>query len=283
MLGSLLVGLAIAGPLAAVALFVLARRGWLSPPAFNRSPARPTRIGLIDVAIAFALFILGGVAASVLMPLIAPGDAAAASPEALATTALVGQVFAQGPVVALALYRAAASPGGLGAWGLPARPLEVARDAGRGGLLLLALIPIVIAVNILFLVAMLLAGHTPPATGHQMLDAMRNAPPDTLAALLLSAIVIAPILEEVIFRGLLQTALLRALGDARRWAVVGVAAAVFMLAHGSVPWHAWPALFLVGLILGTAYERWGSLWAVIIAHMGFNAFNCALVMIMPEG
>ena len=104
---------------------------------------------------------------------------------------------------------------------------------------------------------------------------------DVILGLMLSAIVIGPLLEEVLFRGLLQTWLLTVFGrsGAGRWATLGVAAALFGLTHlGATSWHALPGLMALGLVLGWLYERTGSLWPGVLAHAGFNVINVAMVL-----
>jgi len=88
-----------------------------------------------------------------------------------------------------------------------------------------------------------------------------------------SAIVVAPICEEVIFRGYLYGAAKRYCGP------VGAAlstALVFSAAHASLV--ALLPLALFGLLLAWLYERAGSLWAPIAAHACFNAATVVLVM-----
>ena len=86
-------------------------------------------------------------------------------------------------------------------------------------------------------------------------------------ALWIGAVVIAPVAEEVFFRGLLQTFLVRAFG--RRWPAIVAAAVLFSLAHLSSPYHI-PALVVLAVMLGYAYERTGSLVSPIIIHAAFN-------------
>jgi membrane protease YdiL (CAAX protease family) len=86
-------------------------------------------------------------------------------------------------------------------------------------------------------------------------------------ALWIGAVVIAPVAEEVFFRGLLQTFLVRVLG--RRWPAIVVAAVLFSLAHLSSPHHI-PALVVLAVMLGYAYERTGSLVSPILIHAAFN-------------
>ena len=83
----------------------------------------------------------------------------------------------------------------------------------------------------------------------------------------MGAAVIAPVAEEFFFRGMLQTVLLNTFKS--RWAAIMVASAVFAAIHFSQP-HAIPALFVLAVIMGYAYERTGSLIPPIAIHALFN-------------
>jgi len=100
---------------------------------------------------------------------------------------------------------------------------------------------------------------------------------DDLAFLVLmrfSAIVVAPICEEVVFRGYLY-------GVAKRYCgpLAGAlcSALIFSAAHASLA--ALLPLALFGLLLAWLYERTGSLWAPIAAHACFNAATVVVLMI----
>lgn len=93
--------------------------------------------------------------------------------------------------------------------------------------------------------------------------------PDTLAnkILLFTAIaLVAPLLEELLFRGLLQNALGHRLPV---WAAILGAAALFGLVHMDL--YAFPALMAMGAVFGLLYHVTGSLRVTIIAHMVNNA------------
>ena len=86
----------------------------------------------------------------------------------------------------------------------------------------------------------------------------------------------APLQEELIFRGLLQTAAMRALaapGPATPRAgiaAVAIAATLFALAHLAVgPWTAVAAL-VPGLLAGELRRRSGSLVPAVVIHAVFN-------------
>ena len=93
------------------------------------------------------------------------------------------------------------------------------------------------------------------------------ADPAVTAALWLAAAVLAPVAEELFFRGILQTVLAGLLRN--RWAAIGWTALAFGLVHLNQP-QAVPALFVMGVFLGFAYERTGALWAPVVIHVAFN-------------
>lgn len=86
-----------------------------------------------------------------------------------------------------------------------------------------------------------------------------------LVALVLLVAVGAPIMEELIYRGLVQQSLQSRFDD---MLAVVMAAAFFGLIH-FVPIE-FPGLFAFGLVLGVCFQRTGRLGCSIIAHMSFN-------------
>ncbi len=93
--------------------------------------------------------------------------------------------------------------------------------------------------------------------------------------MLLLAGVVAPIVEEVFFRGLVY-GWLRA--HAPLFIAVLLSAAIFAVAH-VVPILI-PALFVVGIILALAYELSGSLWLSILLHGLQNSLAVTLIFIL---
>ncbi len=96
------------------------------------------------------------------------------------------------------------------------------------------------------------------------------------------AVVLAPIFEELLFRGMLQTAILRAFG--RPWAAILVASACFAAIHtvGSInmPWYGVAAIFVLSIGLGIAFERTKRIGVPILMHVLFNAGNVAITLMM---
>ena len=83
------------------------------------------------------------------------------------------------------------------------------------------------------------------------------------------AIVVVPVFEEMLFRGLLQTMIRSYLQ--RTWAAIFITSAIFASVHANAG-H-WPALFVLSVCMGYAYEKSGSLYRAIFIHMLFNAIN----------
>lgn len=96
-----------------------------------------------------------------------------------------------------------------------------------------------------------------------------------IAILILVAVVGAPLVEELVYRGLLQGALGRSLKQWRGWLALVLVAAFFALVHFSPV--EFPGLFLVGLVLGICALRTGRLGMGIITHAAFNATALVLV------
>jgi membrane protease YdiL (CAAX protease family) len=92
---------------------------------------------------------------------------------------------------------------------------------------------------------------------------------------LLSIVVLAPLIEETLFRGLLQTFIRKHLGP--KQAIV-ITAACFSLFHFSIGQGIGNisiilSLFLLALFLGFTYEKRGSLFASVILHATFNSVS----------
>lgn len=95
----------------------------------------------------------------------------------------------------------------------------------------------------------------------------RAEPTGMIILLWAGAVVIAPIAEELFFRGLLQTLLVRLVRS--RWLAICLASLSFGAVHFQQP-HAIPALVVLALLLGYAYERTGSVLPPILIHALFN-------------
>jgi membrane protease YdiL (CAAX protease family) len=86
------------------------------------------------------------------------------------------------------------------------------------------------------------------------------------ALAMLATVVLAPLAEELVFRGVVLGAI------EERWgtrAAVWGSAAVFAATHLSP--YVIPPIFVFGLLLGEFYVRTRTLWATVLAHAAFNA------------
>lgn len=92
--------------------------------------------------------------------------------------------------------------------------------------------------------------------------------PAALIALAVLAVVGAPIVEEIAFRGLLLGALLKR--GVPGWLAVGISAAVFAGFHFEP--QRLPLLLVTGIVLGEVRRRTGSTAAAIVAHAVNNSF-----------
>jgi uncharacterized protein len=119
------------------------------------------------------------------------------------------------------------------------------------------------------------------APQQQALDDAAVGGLDALLAVVL-AVLIAPVLEELVFRGALHGALRSRVG-VRPAAVVS--SAVFALIHLEIVTSS-PAflvqLFLLGLVFVWLYERTGNLVAPVAAHLVFNAISIAIAYAAPQ-
>ncbi len=96
-------------------------------------------------------------------------------------------------------------------------------------------------------------------------------------AAILHTVIAAPAVEELVFRGVIQSRLERAMPT---WAAVVIQAALFGLVHGQ-PIQIGYA-FVIGLAYGWMRHRAGSILPVVAAHMVFNGMNIPLNVLAGE-
>ncbi len=86
-----------------------------------------------------------------------------------------------------------------------------------------------------------------------------------------ATVLAAPLVEEIVFRGLVYTRLCRGM---HRFFAALISAIVFGLVHGTLL-HLFYTIPM-GLILCLFYEKYRSLWAPILLHMSFNLAGSVL-------
>ena len=200
-------------------------------------------------------------------------------PVVLVWSGIVGQLAG---LAVLGIANFSFRPGGLGRLGLP---LQSFRPGVRAGLIgVCCVIPAMFCVAVgTETVWRVIHFEHPPK--HELLTAMDKAGSLQLRILaIISAVVIAPVFEELLFRGHLQTLLRRSFTERREpdgrvcvhdtpgriWLGILFASGAFTWIHD--PWT-YPPIFFLAICLGYIYERTGSLWAPIVVHAAFNAIS----------
>ena len=157
--------------------------------------------------------------------------------------------------------------------------------AGAGSMILSVTVGIPAAVvfqglNNLLIYGLVKAGVTlpdpTPALSLSATDLLRQSWP-TLVLILLVGILLPGIMEELLFRGVLQASL-------RSTGAIGIAifwqAAAFSLFHVDGLYLLSP--FLAGLLLGFIRYRCGSLWLAMLTHASLNLSLIALTPLLPR-
>jgi len=207
----------------------------------------------------------------------APTTAPALSPE---RRVVAGATSAAAGIAVMLLGHRVARDGGLRRIGMGLVQLPRGTAAGAVGAILAVPVTFASAVLTQWLWNALSIEH-PGA--HELLTIFGDEPSRALRALIiLSAIVLAPMYEEMLFRGHVQTMLVAAFskltgrdGAAPRWLAILVTAGFFAVVHPA--WMA-PPIFVLAIALGYTYEKTANLWAPIVMHSLFNLVSVLLFL-----
>lgn len=190
------------------------------------------------------------------------GDALPTNDQIIASAA--GQALAVCGLLAIGAIRL---PGGWAGWGLDfARGLK---RLGQAVLIYVAFWPVCFGIMHLTLafVRVFDAGFE-PREHSTILTLLSDAFPANLRFLtVFTALILAPVTEELLFRGILQPVLVSAARNP--WAGIVLAGTAFGLLHAPLA-HTVPALAMFGCVLGYLYARTGSLLLPILLHVIFN-------------
>jgi len=114
--------------------------------------------------------------------------------------------------------------------------------------------------------------HVQHPLKHELLEIMDKSPGPLIKILIaVGAVIVAPLFEELLFRGHLQTLLSRV--TRQPWLAVIVTSILFALVHH---WSIWLPIFTLSLCLGYMYERTANLWVTVLMHAMFNGFSIAI-------
>ncbi|MBK6940572.1 MAG: CPBP family intramembrane metalloprotease [Planctomycetes bacterium] len=239
---------------------------WLVPvPA--PSPARDLSSAGVVAAIGFVLALFGIAAVASIV-----GDGGDREPDApIRRIDLVlpclANLFAAGVGLRFARARLGADAATFGV--TRARP----RDLVFGIAVLLALVPAYFgigAVNVKLIDALGLERHQRLVT-----SLLTRGRLDPWAALLIVGVV--PFCEELLFRGVIQTALASIL---KARVAIACSAAAFALVHDA---QSWLLIVTVGVGLGIVRHRTGSVLAATFFHAAFNAIMLVQIVAQAEG
>lgn len=259
-----------------LALWVFFVTGWhrIDRAPTKTNPMTPM-MGFILVALLFLAAIIG---ATTMRSLFGLGDdlAQEANPVRAHAVRAAGAHTAQLLVLLLPLW----------VWFLGRRRRNDLRPSQRHAVILgiggLAVFwPIVMLVSFLSSVLVLfMTGKPVDPVAHGTLALFRDQAFDGWMLLLIVLVVLAaPIVEEVMYRGLVQESIGQ-LGLSR-WTAIMLTSLFFALMHlPVVEPHALLMLFTLSIGFGWIYEKTGRLAAPIAMHAAFNVGNLALVMLL---
>ena len=153
------------------------------------------------------------------------------------------------------------------------RPARFPKAAGTGLLWLVATYPLILATQS-FVQAIF--GETDDS---QMIVRyfIEHPDPRHRAAVIVMAVIVAPVAEEILFRGYFYGVIRRFGG---RLAAILTSSLLFAAIHVHLP--SMLGLGILAVILCLLYERTGSLWATITMHATFNATTIAVLIFFPE-
>lgn len=260
----------------------LRRFGIFSRRAFDKAPPRRGVMGFADLVLGVGLLLLGQAAAgAVVLRTHLAGDGGLTARAILVS--MVATELGALPAVIYILFRArVAEEGGLAGFGFdPARiPAAVGVAVGT----MLVAFPAQFLVSGVIANLLIFIGHAVPTIAHEALIPIRDEPWDPLKiGLILTAVLLAPVVEELLFRGLLQTSLQQSGLVRNRWGAIVITAVLFAAVHaGIAQLMALPALFVLALGLGYAYERSGSLFSSMLIHGTFNAVQIAIAISLTQ-
>jgi membrane protease YdiL (CAAX protease family) len=262
--------LMLAGPavLAVLWMMDIARPGSFHrcKPVIATDQAGPTI--LLAGVLVFAAQMVGAGVAYQQLPF--PRDVSRLLPKGQAVIGIGGAIAGLMAALTVAILLA-------GSW----RRLASARDAILAPALLIVVYPMVVgAASLATRAHEIIVGSPPAEVAHKTLSRIVEDPGDKWSIVLgILAVFVAPVVEEVVYRVCLQTAIIRVTG--RAWGAIMLTSALFALSHrggDAVPWHAVVPLFILSVAMGTAYARTGRLAVAAGMHMAFNALNIAIAL-----
>jgi membrane protease YdiL (CAAX protease family) len=141
--------------------------------------------------------------------------------------------------------------------------------------LYLITLPVVVLSALLFSFLLHLFGVEPAM--QDVAHMIFQAPPLFRLLLIFSAIIGAPIVEEILFRGILFPTLARHIGIP---GAIGLSSILFALLHNHL--NGFLPLTVLSIAFCLAYWRYGSLWVNIGMHALYNGINIVMLLLHAE-
>ena len=94
---------------------------------------------------------------------------------------------------------------------------------------------------------------------------------------IISAVIAAPVLEELFFRGMIYQ---RLRGYCNAVPAILISSAFFGLFHGNLVQFVYA--FLIGCMLAFVYEKLKTIWAPVVFHVGANLLSVLITELLPE-
>jgi membrane protease YdiL (CAAX protease family) len=115
--------------------------------------------------------------------------------------------------------------------------------------------------------------------GRWLLDGLRSP---LWWGIVLAAVILAPLWEEITFRGFLLSALAK--GPLGFWSAAALSSVLWTLLHWGYSWPGLASVFLAGIGMSWIMKRTGSMRAVVVAHGVINAFSLTVIYLFaPAG
>ncbi|MCP4707257.1 MAG: CPBP family intramembrane metalloprotease [Planctomycetes bacterium] len=271
------------------------RWGW---KAFEDAPEQRHRLSGADVifvvmAYLFALLLLQSIQALL-------GGEEESEAEVSLDKAKLGLIAVQLVVAGVIIYMGRLRfAGGLGGFGLSLkRPGQMAGWAIIYFVIVSGLVLITLQVTLTICQA---AGYEEVQKHETLQRLMENPPWQNTLLLVVIAVIGAPLMEELLFRGIIQTYLIRFFGwafgpmkppslydDDERWENpatsyrwLGIVLTGVLFATTHTDWQHQPALLVLAVCLGYIYERRKNLLIPILVHSMFNSIS-VLGVLMSE-
>ncbi len=148
------------------------------------------------------------------------------------------------------------------------RPADVAMGIGYG---IVAFVVVQLGIGVVLQQLIQALGGEVPEVQVTVQEAVRGDGPVPLLVAL-GTIVIAPVGEELLYRGVLYQALARHVPG---WLAIAISGVAFGITH--IEWLVIALTFPLGILLAWTVRRHGTVVVAIVAHMTFNLIGFAII------